>query len=173
MDKSASEIYGPLWERIEDLCTAPDSEREEKLKELFDFGMQTKKECEILDLEYQEIRNKNCELEEKLREQYDNLDKQKAQIPEGDIIYHRILCADRYKEFWNLLDCNSQEFLVTADYIYERIKSCKKQVETSSFRQFISSTFRQLKTSTFISALYPSQERIPGGDFCCGLNKRY
>lgn len=30
--------------------------------------------------------------------------------------------------------------------------NCKKQVETSSFRQFISSTFRQLKTSTFISA---------------------
>lgn len=36
---------------------------------------------------------------------------------------------------------------------YTRLDRCKKQVKSSSFRQFISSTFRQLKTSTFISAI--------------------
>ena len=52
---------------------------------------------------------------------------------------------------------------------YEEIRAkestCKKQVKTIIFRQFISSTFRQLKTSTFISALYPSREQISRGYF--------
>ena len=53
----------------------------------------------------------------------------------------------------------------------EATEYCKKQVKSSSFRQFISSSFRQLKTSTFISALYPSRRMYPPGGCLLLLNQ--
>ena len=45
-----------------------------------------------------------------------------------------------------------RDFVRNNGLLWENKEVCKKQVETSSFRQFISSSFRQLKTSSFISA---------------------
>ena len=125
MNKSASEIYSPLMELIEDLYTASDTDRDIIIEKLYGLGKQTQRDLEQLDQEFQDLRRKNGELEEILQELYANLDKQKAQMQEGDIQYHRMICSDIYKDFWNALDEDSQEFYVTAHYIYDKIKSKK------------------------------------------------
>ena len=123
MNKSAAEIYSPLMELIEDLYTAPNAERDAIIERLYGLGKKTQTDLERLDLEFQELRKKNGELEEILKELYVNLDKQKAQMQEGDIEYHRIVCSEIYGDFWDLLDDDSQEFFITAHYIYDKIKS--------------------------------------------------
>ncbi len=125
MNRSASEIYSPLMELIEDLYTASDPDRDAIIERLYGLGKKTQIDLEQLDLEFQELRKKNGELEEILQELYANLDKQKAQMQEGDIQYHRTVCSEIYKDFWDVLDSDSQEFFVTAHYIYDKIKSKK------------------------------------------------
>ena len=123
MNRAASDIFSPLLEVLEDLYTAPESERSAIIERLYCLGKQTQLSLEALDLEFQELRKKNNELEESLQELYKNLDRQKELMEEGDITYHRFICAELYKDFWGDLDSDSQEFFITAHYIYDKIKS--------------------------------------------------
>ena len=42
---------------------------------------------------------------------------------QGDVRMYRDFCANEYNEFWDDLDMNSKEFLITAHYLYDRSKA--------------------------------------------------
>lgn len=126
MDSATSpiEAYGPLYNLImsapKDVTSISNEQMACFIRELQECGRDTYDKMQNLSKEFESLREKNLELEETVKLLHDNLDKQRAAMTEGDVESHRNACADIYSSFWNELDFDSQEFFITAHYLYER-----------------------------------------------------
>lgn len=92
-------------------------------KKIKESGKDTYDKLQSLSKEFTELREKNLELEDTVKLLHDNLDQQRAAMSKDDVVSHRSVCKDQYSSFWNDLDPNSQEFFITAHYLYERSKA--------------------------------------------------
>ena len=130
MNKTPSERFSPILKIIneaDEINDNPNYTAEEKNEHLMEIIRRAKQNLSQLisdlDNEFQEQRKKIGELEEIVQSLYANLDKRKDLMNKDDISIHRYICKEIYKDFWELLDRDSQEFFVTAHYIFDCIKS--------------------------------------------------
>lgn len=119
------------FESLYDLImTIPEDSSEWSMKQWEDFGKKIKEQgkdtynrLQSLSKEFTELREKQLELEDTIKLLHQNLDQQRAAMLDGDVKSHRKVCAEIYQAFWNDLDKNSQEFFITAHYLYDRSKA--------------------------------------------------
>lgn len=125
-NNTPSIVFNSLFELIMSADTDGEWSKEQWLeysKELQKYGVDTYNKLQILTNEFKELQDRKLELEETIKLLYDNLDKQRGAMLEGDIKNHRDACKKQYSNFWNDLEYESQEFFVTAHYLYERSKA--------------------------------------------------
>lgn len=129
MSDTPSEAFASLYNM---LMSSPDDPNEwtveqwgEFSKSIRETGKDTYVKLQSLSDEYISLREKKIELEELVRLLHDNLDKQREEMTKGDISTYREDCEDIYKSFWKELDNDSQDFLITAHYLFDRSLSLK------------------------------------------------
>ena len=93
--------------------------------ELQSIGKETYEKMKQLSQEFEILKNKNIEFEEKIKLLHENIDKQYATLMDGDIDTYFSRCENKYKSFWNDLDDNSRKFFATAHYLMDKSKSYK------------------------------------------------
>lgn len=127
MNSSPITEYGPLYSLImsspEDVNDWSTERLNDYFKTLRECGKDTYDRMKELSREFTVLREKNLELEETVTLLHQNLDQQRAAMQEGDVEMYRMICKEQYKSFWEDLDSASQEFFVTAHYLYERSKA--------------------------------------------------
>ena len=127
MNNTPSEIFESLFDLINSSPEKIDDWTEEQwtifIKQLHMKGKETYDKMHELSEEFTSLRDKNLELEDMILLLHENLDKQKENMTNADITNSRKICSKIYSDFWNELDSVSQEFFVTAHYLYERSKS--------------------------------------------------
>lgn len=79
-----------------------------------------------LTLELRKYEQESAEYKKKLAEVEAALDNVRASMGEDDITGTTERCERRYGQFWNFISEKSRDYLITAKYIYNKIKALNK-----------------------------------------------
>ena len=118
MEKTATEIYGPIFNLINQLVNATGDEKIQIEKALQEANTKTLHEFQSFDEEFDKIKNSNLELEDRLQSLNELLDKKMNETSHLDIDESKYACEKIYKPFWNSLDSLSQDYLAMAYYLF-------------------------------------------------------
>ncbi len=119
MTKTSSEIYGPVLDIIRKLKDASPEEKDILEQELVKVAEKAHNDFQIFDNEFNSIQDANIELEEKIRNLNELIDKKMEETSFLDMEDSLITCSIIYKGFWNKLDKYSQKYLAMANYLYK------------------------------------------------------
>ena len=103
-NNTPSKVFQSLFELIMSADTDGEWSKDqwsEYAKELKRYGVDTYNKLQILTNEFKELQDRKLELEETIKLLYDNLDKQRGAMLDGDIKNHRDACEKQYSNFWN------------------------------------------------------------------------
>ena len=131
MQKTTSEIYGPIYSIIKQMQNASPDEKERLEAELYLKSEEAFKEFESFDSEFARIRNANLELEEKICNLNELLDQKMSEMSELDMGNSLANCEIIYKGFWEKLDSYSQKYLVMANYLFNLFSNKDKDFSPS------------------------------------------
>ena len=116
--------FGSLFELI---MSSPQDASEWSTDQLNDYfsklrhcGQETYEKLKILTDEFNALRERNLDLDDKVQKLHENLDQQRAAMRQGDVNTYEEVCRREYIAFWDDLDNDSQEFLITAHFLYNR-----------------------------------------------------
>lgn len=127
-DHTPVEEFSPLHNLIFSVSTdavgeMTQSDFQKFLQQVQELTSSTFERMKSLSQEFFELKNRNLEQEEKIALLYENMDKQSNSMLKDDKKNYRSFCEKKYYSFWKKLDSNSQEFLITAHFIFDRTKS--------------------------------------------------
>ena len=119
IEKTSSEIYGPVIQMIRKMKDLSPEEREALFSDLYSISEKVDKEFHSFDEEFIRIKNESTENEETIRKLNALIDKKMASTSPLDLADSEGECQIIYKDFWEKLDHYSQQYLIMANYLFK------------------------------------------------------
>lgn len=127
MDTFLNGAFNSLYELImsipEDVGQWTIEQQNELNRKLREYGKEAYERQKQFENMFKLIREKNDESEDIVQQLHEILDRQSKTMLTGDMDTYRSFCNSEYCPYWDDLDENSQEFLITAHFLFDRSRA--------------------------------------------------
>lgn len=135
----------------------------EELNEIiFERGMRMQNKLDQFICDFKKTKSKKISLENKIAEIENQIDELHKQMPNGDKIFCKKICEQKYSEYWDKLDSISKEFLIVSHWLFNYMKSTESDFSPVII-ELCRSFENEVKTKIFDDYINIASQKPPLG----------